>query len=321
MKKTLIFLHFFAAAFLHAEEYPKFSLFTPQRIEPINFYGDGLWFSRSDPSNRLLAYDNTTGNRTFETNLINVQSRIGYQVGTDFFLTAQSRFVLNFAHGHWNQLVVKVTPETSIISPFFNSHVSRTQADYLSKLSIGEFNYQYTIVDGLSVVAGMRYFYETDDINLFQSFPDATTNLTYNVSTTNRIGALQLGGEMSSTLKELINFELALKLGAGLNFAKAQSQASLASFFDSSKKSYSTNQGVVCVEVDLLFRYQVTSKFFVRAGYDAMYLSGIASSADNISQTPLRSITINTQGLTDVDINAADQVIFTKSYVGVEYRW
>ena len=321
--KRLFFslLFFWLSAGFTQQGPPKISLFVPTRVELVNFYGDGILYSRSNPGKQLIAYDNVTGNYSFDTKLLTLGSRFGFQLGADAFITKQSRIFYSYSHGHWSEMVVKVTPSPAVVSTFFNSHVSRTQSTFSSKFVDNELNYEYLIVTGLAVFGGFRFLYQSEDMQIFQSFPDAGSNLNYQVRTFNRMGVLQIGGSISATIKQLIQLDVLFKFGSGVNFAKQKSNAELLPYFSISKSIDSRQQGLFCLETGLMAKYQITENLFIRGGYDTLFLSGITGSVNNLSQTPLRSTQLGTQGLTDIEINTSGQIIYTKSSVGVEYRW
>jgi hypothetical protein len=201
-----------------------------------------------------------------------------------------------------------------------------------------EANGRYDVSNRVTLLAGFRWLQLNDGFQGTLSPPDQTaptwknnplTNLFqitpggpagnyppfWNTSTRNNLYGLQIGA--SGKLLELGRLSLVglIKVGLFDNNAEQATGVSLAKVVYPSKAT--TNHAAFIGEAGLEAKYQVTNGLTLKAGYEVLWLEGVALAAGQIQETlTSRPATVGALG-----VNSGSGVLFHGVTAGLEYSF
>jgi hypothetical protein len=201
-----------------------------------------------------------------------------------------------------------------------------------------EANGRYDVSNRVTLLAGFRWLQLNDGLQGTLSPPDQTaptwknnplTNLFqitqggpagnyppfWNTSTRNNLYGLQIGA--SGKLLELGRLSLVglIKVGLFDNNAEQATGVSLAKVVYPSKAT--TNHAAFVGEAGLQAKYQVTDGLTLKAGYEVLWLEGVALAAGQIQETlTSRPATVGALG-----VNSGSGVLFHGVTAGLEYSF
>lgn len=287
----------------------------------FSFSVDGLVWTRSDPSQQLLAYNQNTAKRVLQTSDLDFGAKLGYQFEADFWINQSLKIRAIYSRGHWDKLDAKIQSDPNVVSPFFLSRITQNKANIRSKLVDADVAMSLDIFESIFLTAGPRYFYFREEMDINQAFPNANSVLDYQISAKNNLIGLQVGMELNAIFKELVNIGFGIKAGGALNIVQQKSRADLSRFFQGSQSEKNKRSGAGFLEADVSIAFQMTKRMYIKTAYDAILISGLATTSNNLSQTLLQNNSIQASGLTDIGLNTQGQIIFTKGLVGLEWKW
>jgi hypothetical protein len=190
------------------------------------------------------------------------------------------------------------------------SYVDPYQWDYASKLYNGEFNVRWNPSCRVTLLAGFRWAELREDLNggilspLFESFWDTSTQ--------NDLYGFQIGAE--AILFQRCRFSIDGLLKAGIYGNHAQQLSSGTDYeYGFARGSASTNRTAFLGQVGLQCKYQVTDCLTFRAGYEAMWIDGVALAPGQIDVTNLYT--------NEIGIDTNGSVFLHGATVGFEYSF
>ena len=158
-------------------------------------------------------------------------------------------------------------PGATIISTAFPM-----QLDYSSKLYNGEINLRWNPTCRITMLAGFRWV-ELDE-NLDASLVPATRELFFNSHTKNDLYGFQIGTDTKLWECGCFSIDGLVKGGIYNNNARQSSWTSAGAYVG--EGSTSTNHVAFLGEAGLQCKYQVTCNLTLKAGYEAIWIDGVA---------------------------------------------
>ena len=216
--------------------------------------------------------------------------------------------------------------------------------DYSTDLHNAELNMRWNLSSRITLLAGFRWLQLTE--NLQGTIPppdrieptwkyDPSHNLFYvqqiqygpgkavtaplppfwNTSTTNNLYGLQIGADGKMFERGRLSIGGLIKVGGYLNNADESTGVSIAKIVRPSQAS--TNQASFIGEAGLQCKYQVTKGLALKVGYEAFFVSGIASAPGQIQET----VSISKDVVRSLGVNCGSSEFFQGPTVGVEYSF
>jgi hypothetical protein len=189
---------------------------------------------------------------------------------------------------------------------------------YATKLYNAELNVRWNPSDRITVLAGFRWVnlgeylmgeLEPPTISWEQPF--------WRTWTTNNLYGLQIGAD--GKLFERGRFSIDGLAKAGLFDNNAQQTTAISVIFKQVRTvSASANHGAFVGETGLRCKYQLTEGLSLRAGYEVIWLEGVALAPGQIQETSTDMTAITAQAL---GVNCGSGVLFHGATAGLEYSF
>jgi hypothetical protein len=223
-----------------------------------------------------------------------------------------------FGLNHWNTSgFVKGNNDLKIpdtlglaTDDFFGAN--RMLVSYSSRIHNAELNYYHRIgCSFLELLAGFRYFNLSENFNIQTVDSDAQRS-DYNVRTNNNLYGGQIGGRWRCQIG-VLGLDFVGKAGV---FGNDASQRTFVGDFNNSftfRDSHTGRcQAAFIGELGLNATVRLTQHIFVRAGYNILWLEGIARAADQLdfTDTPTSGTALH-----------AGSALVHGANVGMEVRW
>lgn len=158
------------------------------------------------------------------------------------------------------------------------------RADYRSTLNSGELNYRHWFTPEFSVLAGFRYLNWHENLNAAfdtaSPLPPGSVNQFYH--TNNDLFGGQIGGDWKHAFGNGFGIELGGKAGVYGNRSELDGAASLPGLGTFATNASSSRTSFVG-ELGLIGTYNLTPYFKVRAGYEVMWVEGLALAPDQVN--------------------------------------
>lgn len=169
----------------------------------------------------------------------------------------------------------------NVFTPGVNGLTANNRADYRSEMNSGELNYRHWLTPELSVLAGFRYLNWHENLNTafdtVSPFAPGSVNQVYHTS--NNLFGFQTGGDWKQRFGDKFGIEIGTKLGVYGTRTDMDGTASipgLGAFPTNASSSRTSFVG----ELGLIGTYHFTPYCNVRAGYQVMWIEGIALAPD-----------------------------------------
>ena len=192
--------------------------------------------------------------------------------------------------------------------------------DYATRLYDAELNLRWHPSSRLTVLAGFRWMELRENLVGTldpPTFPDESGWTFWNATTTNNLYGFQIGGD--AQLFERGRFSIGGLLKAGI-FDNNAEQTTEVSVIAKRQRwaSASTNHAAFVGETGLQCKYRVTQRLLLRAGYEAIWLQGVALAPGQVqeTQTDLRTISVQAIG-----VNCDSGVFYHGATAGLEYSF
>jgi hypothetical protein len=197
----------------------------------------------------------------------------------------------------------------------------RMEWDYASRLYNAEVNVRWNRGRRVTLLAGFRWVNLSEDLEgiLLPPTPHGTGSFWY-AQTKNNLYGLQLG--MDVKLLERNRFSIGGVLKAGLFDDHVEETATVRMERIQFGESASTNHLAFLGEVGVRCTYRVTPRLSLKAGYEAIWLQGVALAPGQISETYCyytalpQDIYVQSLG-----INCRSGVFYHGATVGLEYAF
>jgi len=189
---------------------------------------------------------------------------------------------------------------------------------YATELHNAEFNVRWNPCCRLTMLAGFRW------VNLHEHLQGALEPPTvwweppfWNATTTNNLLGFQIGAD--GKLLERGRFSIDGLVKAGI-FDNNAEESTVPSIYKIPRPtSASTNHAAFVGETGLQCKYQVTKGLLLKAGYEAIWLEGVALAPGQIQETCTTSLTpVTVQAL---GINCNSGVFYHGATAGLEYSF
>lgn len=199
-------------------------------------------------------------------------------------------------------------------------NASYMKGEYNTRFWSAEVNYWYMVTPrrvnwfSVSWVFGFRYLDIHDQFLLKSKGENPIRGSTYKITTKNRMGAVQLGGDFEGNLGANFTWGIAAKMGAAVNFAqnttlfKDKNNTSIV-------KSYNPSDFNLAFlgEIGPFILFNLTKKIIFKASYEAIYLSNVAIALDQI--------TFSESNVSDLSnkVNISEAFIAYGGYIGLGF--
>jgi hypothetical protein len=190
--------------------------------------------------------------------------------------------------------------------------------DYATKLYNAEFNVRWNPSCRVTMLAGFRW------VNLHENLVGALEPPTvrteppfWNGRTTNNLFGFQIGADGKIFERGRFSIDGLLKAGIFDNNAEQTTAVSVIAKQVRSG-SASTNHAAFAGETGLQCKYQVTKRLLLRAGYEAIWLEGVALAPGQIQVTYITLLPMSAQAL---GVNCNSGVFYHGATAGLEYSF
>jgi hypothetical protein len=189
---------------------------------------------------------------------------------------------------------------------------------YASQLHNAEFNVRWNPSDRVTLLAGLRW------MNLQEHLVGALEPPTvsweppfWNATTSNNLFGLQIGAD--GTIFHRGRFSIGGRAKAGIYDDNAQQSSAISVIFKQVRTaSASTSQAAFVGETGLQCKYQLTKGLSLKAGYEAIWLQGVALAPGQTQETDINTVIIAVQSL---GINCNSGVLYHGATAGLEYSF
>jgi hypothetical protein len=190
--------------------------------------------------------------------------------------------------------------------------------DYATKLYNAEFNVRWNPSSRVTMLAGFRW------LNLHEDLVGALEPPTvrreppfWNGTTTNNLFGFQIGADGKIFERGRFSIDGLLKAGIFDNDAQQTTAVSVIAKQVRSG-SASTNHAAFVGETGLQCKYQVNERLLLRAGYEAIWLEGVALAPGQVQETYVTLFPMNVQAL---GVNCDSGVFYHGATAGLEYSF
>lgn len=215
-----------------------------------------------------------------------------------------------FAVDSWSTSGTRSGDPIWIVFPGFTVPGSGTATFlYGSDLYSAELNLKRRTSDWLSLLAGFRWVEYNEDLTLLGTPPGGPTFNLYSIDTNNHLYGFQLGAESNIwTGNGLWRFDAWAK--AGVYYNNADQTTSVIGFGNVNAK---TSHTAFIGDVGVAVVRQLTSNLALRAGYQLLWLEGVALAPDQLATTDITIpfATVDTSG----------SPFFHGALLGLEATW
>lgn len=233
-----------------------------------------------------------------------------------------------FQTGGWNSdraigpdsppdwLVMKCPGFVQTNQPPFDKEAMQWQ--YATQLHNAEFNVRWNPCYGVTMLTGFRW------VNLNETLVGALNPPTisweppfWNTSTTNNLYGLQIGAD--GKLLDWGRFSVDGLVKAGIYDNNADQTTAVSVIHKQVRTAFDTiNHAAGVGEIDLQCKYRVTKGLSLTAGYEVIWLGGVALAPGQIQET---NVIISPKTVQALGVNCGSSVFFHGATVGVEYSF
>jgi hypothetical protein len=192
--------------------------------------------------------------------------------------------------------------------------------DYATRLYNAELNLRWNPSSRVTVLAGFHWMDLRENLVgtlAPPTFSDESNWTFWNTTTTNNLYGFQIGADAKLFERGRFSIGGLVKTGIFDNSAEQTTEVSVVA-----KRqrwaSASTNHAAFVGETGLQCKYQVTERLFLKAGYEAIWLQGVALAPGQIQRTQTDLQTISVQAL---GVNCDSGVFYHGATVGLEYSF
>ena len=187
--------------------------------------------------------------------------------------------------------------------------------DYSSRLYNAEFNVRWNPCARITMLAGFRWALLGEDLQ--GTLPPERSVPFWDTKTRNNFYGFQIGAD--GKLFEAGRFSIDGLVKAGIFDNNAVETAGVSIERVVYGESASTNHAAFLGEAGLQCKYEVTKRFVLEAGYEAMWLEGVALAPGQIQETQsqiTRPFSVQAMG-----VNCNSGVFYHGATVGLEYSF
>lgn len=191
---------------------------------------------------------------------------------------------------------------------------------YATRLYNAELNVRWDLCPRVTMLAGFRWVGLREELQ--GNVLPLTTNRTgpfWDTKTTSNLYGLQLGEEWKIYNRGPFSIDGQVKAGVFDNVAEETTGVSI--FRTVYWEGASTNQAAFLGEIGLRCKYQVTERLMLKAGYEAMWLQGVALAPGQIPRTRSYATSRTDVSVWALGIDSSAGVFYHGATVGLEYAF
>jgi hypothetical protein len=188
--------------------------------------------------------------------------------------------------------------------------------DYATKLNNLEFNVRWNPCNRVTVLAGFRWLELRENLKGILTPPTYSWEPPFwNTDTRNNLYGFQIGAD--GKLFDYGHFSISGLVKAGIYDNQADQLTEVSIFKVARPSLASTNHAAFVGDIELQCRYQVTSHLAFRAGYEAIWLQGLALAPGQINETYMIPLDI----VEAKGVNCDGGVFYHGAMAGLEYAF
>jgi hypothetical protein len=208
----------------------------------------------------------------------------------------------------------------------FNGWLQTNQTDtqgmawaYASKLYNAELNVRWNPSPLVTMLAGFRWVSLRENLSGALDPPTMPEPPFWNTATTNNLYGFQIGAE--GKLLERGRFSIIVPVKAGVYDNNAQQATTVSVIFKQlAAGSASTNHAAFVGQTGLQCKYQLTNDLLLRAGYEAIWLEGVALAPGQVQETYTTTNNLN-NSVQALGVNCNSGAFYHGTTVGLEYSF
>ena len=188
---------------------------------------------------------------------------------------------------------------------------------YATRLYNAELNVRRDLSPRVTVLAGFRWVKLWEDLQ--GTMPTERVVPFWDTKTNNNLYGFQIGGEWKMLNRSRFSIDGLVK--AGIFDNNADETAAVSIYRTLYWESASTNHAAFLGEVGLRCKYQLTERLLLKAGYEAMWLEGVALAPAQISRTTSHAVPVTDVYVQSLGVDSSSGAFFHGATVGLEYAF
>jgi hypothetical protein len=213
-----------------------------------------------------------------------------------------------------NWLVFTAPGDFLQLTDYPDQHMAWT---YTTRLYNAEVNVRRDLSPRATVLAGFRWVKLWEDLQ--GTMPTERVVPFWDTTTNNNLYGLQIGGEWKMLNRSRFSIDGLIKAGIFDNHADESATVSI--YRALYAESASTNHTAFLGEVGLRCKYQVTERLLLKAGYEALWLEGVAVAPAQISRTMSHAVPVTDIYVQSLGVDSSSGAFFHGATVGLEYAF
>jgi hypothetical protein len=308
---------------------------------------DAMYLTREDSGRNIdLSSDGINGDILLSTNDLDFNEELGFRLtaAKQIFAGATAEFTY-FGLFNWSASAANRTPTNpddifSVLSNFgqtpFNGFDETDRAashsiSYSSTIDNFEMNFRKRFTAPncrlqYSWLAGIRYVYLLEDFNYTTIGGGAPSrgSMVYDVRARNSLTGFQIGGDAWLNLVPGVNIGADIKAGVFGNYANQNTSILATTTAPASTTTFNEsidgNDVSLIADANLYFMWRLGPNWTVRAGYNFLFLEGVALGTENFNTSP-GAILAGGASNRVAAINDDGNVFYHGGFGGLEYMW
>lgn len=188
---------------------------------------------------------------------------------------------------------------------------------YRTQLHNAELNLRRDMSPRVTVLAGLRWVNLWEDLQ--GTLPPQRLVPFWDARTNNNLYGVQVGGEWKVLNCNRVSINGLIKAGLFDNMADETATVSIYRVLHS--ESDSTSRAAFLGQVGLRCEVQLTDRLTLIAGYEALWLEGVALAPAQISRTMSHSVPVTDVYVTSLGIDSSTGAFFHGATAGLEYAF
>ncbi len=186
---------------------------------------------------------------------------------------------------------------------------------YATRLYSAELNVRRDLTSRVIVLGGFRWVKLWEDLQ--GTMPPERAVPFWNTRTDNNLYGFQIGGQWKVLNRSRFSIDGLIKAGIFAN--DADETATVSIYRVLYWESDSTHHAAFLGEVGLRCKYQLTERLLLKAGYEAMWLEGVALAPTQISRTTSHAVPVTDVYLQSLGVDCSSGAFFHGATVGLEF--
>jgi hypothetical protein len=190
--------------------------------------------------------------------------------------------------------------------------------NYTSQLYTAEVNARWRLGDRVTALAGFRWFDVTEDLQGVLLPPEPlSTGSFWDSRTKNNLYGVQIGADVKLLRRDRFSIDGVLKTGMFDNHAEETTTVRMQRI--QFPETAATDHLAFVGEIGVQCKYQVAERLSIRAGYEALWLDGVALAPGQIAETYCHySIVPQEITVTPLGVNCNSGVFYHGANAGLE---